>query len=141
MLGNASEKTRLAQELLSLLKGEVSARPKAKRVDAPGETMVAGHQKRDNKRFTDPMLRVSIGPIGYDTIDWSLGGCQVKHYVGTLKRYARVKVTVSDGRPDSTYYSVDCRVARVDSANRTLSLQFETLSRGMFDWLSGLQMG
>jgi hypothetical protein len=102
--------------------------------------LVAGHRTRGNERFSDPVLRVSSGPIGYDTIDWSLGGCQVKHYVGVLKRYARIKVTVSDGGPDSTYYSVDCRVARIDPANRTLSLQFEHLSRGMFDWVSGLQM-
>jgi hypothetical protein len=144
------QKSRLAQELLELLKGDIQARSKAagrvkeptgpRRIISPTDGMATGHQKRDNKRFSTPVLRVTIGRSGYDTIDWSLGGLQVKDYVGDLKQFARVKVAVSEGRQDSTYYQVECRVARIDTAKRALSLQFQATSRGLFDWLSGLQL-
>ena len=148
--GRYEEKSRLAQELLELLKGDIKARAKTvardkeptgpRRIVSPGDAMAGGHQKRDNRRFTTPMLRVTIGRSGYDTIDWSLGGLQVKDYVGDLKQYARVKVAVSESRQDSTYYQVECKVARLNTTKRTLSLQFLGTSRGLFDWLSGLQM-
>jgi hypothetical protein len=147
MSDKSDQKSRLAQELLELLKGDVLARSKAaaresgpKRIVTPVDTIATGHQKRDNKRFTVPMLRVNIGTSGYNTLDWSIGGLQIKDYVGPLKQYARVKIAVSEGRADSTYYAVECRVARMDPKKRTLSLQFQTTSRGLFDWLSGLQM-
>jgi hypothetical protein len=149
MSDNTDQKSRLAQELLELLKGDIMARSKAakkdepsgpKRIVTPVGTIATGHQKRDNKRFTVPMLRVNIGTSGYNTIDWSIGGLQVKDYVGPLKQYARVKIAVSEGKADSTYYAVECRVARMDPAKRTLSLQFQNTSRGLFDWLSGLQL-
>jgi hypothetical protein len=149
MSGNTDQKSRLAQELLELLKGDIQARSKTKskgepsgprRIVSPTDTMATSHQKRDNKRFTVPMLRVNVGTNGYNTLDWSLGGLQIKDYVGTLKQFARVKIAVSEGKADSTYYSVECRVARMDPKQRTLSLQFQSTTRGMFDWLSGLQM-
>ena len=52
----------------------------------------------------------------------------------------RVKIAVSEGKADSTYYSVECKVARIDPKTRTLSLAFQNTSRGLFDWLSGLQL-
>jgi hypothetical protein len=149
MSEKSDQKSRLAQELLELLKGDLQARSKAadrdrpsgpKRIVSPGDTMATSHQKRDNRRFTDPVLRVNIGTAGYNTLDWSIGGLQIKDYVGVLKQYARVKISVSEGKQDSTYYAVDCRVARMDPKQRTLSLQFQTTSRGLFDWLSGLQL-
>jgi len=142
-------KSKLAQELLELLKGDIQARSKTagkddaggpKRIVTPQDSIATGHQKRDNKRFTIPVLRVNIGTQGYNTIDWSIGGLQIKDYVGTLKQYARVKIAVSEGKADSTYYAVECRVARMDPKSRTLSLQFQNTSRGLFDWLSGLQL-
>jgi hypothetical protein len=149
MSDNTDQKSKLAQELLDLLKGDIQARSKAakkdepagpRRIVSPTDTMATSHQKRDNKRFSVPVLRVNIGTAGYNTIDWSLGGLQVKDYVGVLKTYARVKISVSEGKSDSTYYAVECRVARMDPKQRTLSLQFQGTTRGMFDWLSGLQM-
>jgi hypothetical protein len=147
MTGNSSDKSRLAQELLDSLRSDISARTKSsaepsgpRRIVTPTDSMATGHQKRDNKRFSVPVLRVNIGTQGYDTLDWSIGGVQIRDYVGTLKQYARVKIAVSEGKRDSTYYSVECRVARVDLKKRTLSLQFQTTTRGLFDWLSGLQM-
>jgi hypothetical protein len=149
--GKHEQKSKLAQELIDLLKGDIQARSGSKSADkdketgprriiTPTDSMATQHQKRDNKRFSDPVLRVNIGTSGYDTIDWSLGGLQVKDYVGQLKQFARVKIAVSEGKRDSTYYQVDCRVARMDPAKRTLSLQFQATSRGLFDWLSGMQM-
>jgi len=148
MSDKSDQKSRLAQELLELLKGDLLARSKAasressgpKRIVTPVDAIATGHQKRDNKRFTVPMLRVNIGTAGYNTIDWSIGGLQIKDYVGVLKQYARVKIAVSEGKADSTYYAVECRVARMDPKQRTLSLQFQNTSRGLFDWLSGLQL-
>ena len=151
MLGTMTDsgsKSRLAQELIDSLKSDISSRPKSaadkeqgpRRIVTPQDSMATGHQKRDNKRFTVPVLRVNIGTQGYDTIDWSIGGVQIKDYVGTLKVYARVKIAVSEGKRDSTYYQVECRVARMDPKKRTLSLQFQNTTRGLFDWLSGLQM-
>jgi hypothetical protein len=148
MTDSGSDKSRLAQELLDSLRSDISARVKSnadketgpRRIVTPTDSMATGHQKRDNKRFSVPVLRVNIGTQGYDTIDWSIGGLQIKDYVGTLKVYARVKIAVSEGKRDSTYYSVECRVARIDLKQRTLSLQFQNTTRGLFDWLSGLQM-
>ncbi len=150
MTEGSSDKARLAQELLSSLRSDILARPKKsggdtepsgpRRIVTPTEGMATGHQKRDNKRLSTPVLRVNIGTQGYNTIDWSIGGVQVKDYVGQLKQYARVKISVSEGKSDSTYYSVECRVARIDPAKRALSLQFQATSRGLFDWLSGLQL-
>ena len=156
MTGRSDDKARLAQELLELLKSDISSRAKdrpggsgsagpaggggPKLVEAPGNTMAGGHQKRDNKRFTYPVLRVNIGTAGFNSLDWSLGGVQVRDYVGTLKQHARVKIAISEGKADSTYYSVDCRVARIDPKQRVMSLQFQNMSRGLFDWLSALQL-
>jgi len=143
-------KSRLAQELLELLRGDISARASRDREKTAAEpgprivkavgAMATSHQKRDNKRLSTPVLRVNIGTAGYNTIDWSIGGVQIKDYVGVLKQYARVRVAVSEGKANSVYYSVECRVARVDREKRTLSLQFQNTSKGMFDWLSGLQL-
>ena len=159
MAEQTDNKARLAQELLDSLKSDISAR--AARTGGTGGTgggangapaesgprivkavgaMATGHQKRDNKRLTTPVLRVNIGTAGYNTIDWSIGGVQIKDYVGTLKQYARVRIAISEGKANSVYYSVECRVARLDREKRTLSLQFQNTSKGMFDWLSGLQL-
>jgi hypothetical protein len=141
MSDRSDQKAKLAQELINLLKADIGARQgKPRMADEPGDTVSASHQKRDNKRLNSPVLRVNIGTSGYNTIDWSIGGLQVAEYVGTLKQYGRVKIAVSDGSPNATYYSVECRVTRVDHKKRALSLQFQALSRGMFDWLSGLQL-
>ena len=150
MAEGTENKSRLAQELLDLLRSDISARAsrdRDKNAAEPGPRIVkttgaiaTGHQKRDNKRLTTPVLRCTIGTAGYNTIDWSIGGVQLKDYVGVLKQYARVRVAVSEGKANSVYYSVECRVARVDREKRTLSLAFQNTSKGMFDWLSGLQL-
>lgn len=150
MTETSGNKSRLAQELLDLLRNDISARASRDRDKGAAEAgprmvkttgaIATGHQKRDNKRLTTPVLRVNIGTTGYNTIDWSIGGVQIKDYVGVLKQYARVRVAVSEGKANSVYYSVECRVARVDREKRTLSLQFQNTSKGMFDWLSGLQL-
>lgn len=146
-MSNGGEKAKLAQELLDLLRTDIGARvqrdkekqPKAKVIQST-EAMATSHQKRDNKRFTVPVLRVTIGTEGFNTIDWSLGGLQVKDYVGQLKQYARVKIAIAESKAGSTYYAVECRVARVDPGKRSLSLQFQNTSRQLFDFLSGLQL-
>jgi hypothetical protein len=150
MAEGTEDKSRLAQELLDLLRTDISARAsrdRDKTAAEPGPRMVkttgaiaTGHQKRDNKRLSTPVLRVTIGTAGYNTIDWSIGGVQLKDYVGVLKQYARVRVAISEGKANSVYYSVECRVARVDREKRALSLAFQNTSKGMFDWLSGLQL-
>jgi hypothetical protein len=146
-MSGSGDKAKLAQELLDLLKSDIGARVQREKDAAPRpkvvkstEAIATSHQKRDNKRFSYPVLRVTIGTDGYNTIDWSIGGVQVKDYVGKLKQYARVKIAVAEGKAGSTYYSVECRVARIDPAKRTLSLQFQNTSRQLFDWLSGLQL-
>jgi hypothetical protein len=147
-MADSGDKAKLAQELLDLLRTDIGNRvqrdktagaPRPKVVKST-EAIATSHQKRDNKRFTYPVLRVTIGTDGFNTIDWSIGGVQVKDYVGKLKQYARVKIAVAEGKAGSTYYSVECRVARIDTAKRTLSLQFQNTSRQLFDWLSGLQL-
>jgi hypothetical protein len=105
-----------------------------------GETAVAGHQKRDNRRFTYPVLRVLVGKSTYDTVDWSLGGLAVGNYVGDLKNGGRIQIVISDGGRSSAYYPAQARIIRADPRKRILSLQFSNLSRGGFDWLSGLQL-
>ncbi len=153
MAEQGKDKSKLAQELLDLLRNDISDRVSRDKAKAGAETatpgprivkttgtIATGHQKRDNKRLTSPVLRVNIGTQGYNTIDWSIGGVQLKDSVGPLKQFARVRVAVSEGKANSVYYSVECRVARVDREKRTLSLQFQNTSKGMFDWLSGLQL-
>jgi hypothetical protein len=150
MAEQGKDKSKLAQELLDLLRSDISTRVSRDKEKAAADSgprivkavgaMATGHQKRDNKRLTVPVLRVNIGTAGYNTIDWSIGGVQVKDYVGTLKQYARVRIAISEGKANSVYYSVECRVARIDRERRTLCLQFQNTSKGMFDWLSGLQL-
>ncbi|MBV8166456.1 MAG: hypothetical protein JO021_06655, partial [Alphaproteobacteria bacterium] len=71
MLGQMSdsgEKSRLAQELLDLLRSDIGARVQKEKDAQPRpkvikstEAMATDHQKRDNRRFTVPSLRVTIG--------------------------------------------------------------------------------
>jgi hypothetical protein len=150
----ALSKAKLAQELFAALRVDRTARP------APGashglqdararmssqelemtETVAQGHQKRGNKRFTYPVLRVLIGAQTYNTIDWSIGGLMVGDYMGDVKQNSRFKLTMSDGSKNATYFGAEGRAARVDKKKRTLSIQFTTLSKGGFEWLSGLQL-
>jgi hypothetical protein len=103
---------------------------------------LAAHQKRDNRRFTDPVLRVGIFHDSYQTVDWSLGGLMVGNYVGELKSNNRFQITftVASAKAGSAYYAAQVRVVRVDTRKRTLSLKFEKLAAGAFDFLSGLQL-
>lgn len=104
------------------------------------DTVAHGHQKRNNKRFTYPVLRVLIGAQTYNTADWSIGGLMLAEYMGDLKQNARFKLTMSDGSRNATYFGAEGRAARIDKKNKTLSLQFMNLSKGGFEWLSGLQL-
>jgi hypothetical protein len=104
------------------------------------DTVAQGHQKRDNKRFTYPVLRVLIGAQTYNTIDWSIGGLMVGDYNGDVKQNSRFKLTMSDGSKNATYFGAEGRAARVDRKKKTLSIQFTNLSKGGFEWLSGLQL-
>lgn len=103
---------------------------------------LAAHQKRDNRRFTDPVLRIGIFHDSYETIDWSLGGVMVGNYVGDLKANNRFQITftVASAKAGAAYYAAQVRVIRVDPRKRTLSLKFEKLAQGAFDFLSGLQL-
>lgn len=103
---------------------------------------LAAHQKRDNRRFTDPVLRIGIFHDSYETIDWSLGGVMVGNYVGELKANNRFQITftVASAKAGTAYYAAQVRVIRVDPRKRTLSLKFEKLAQGAFDFLSGLQL-
>lgn len=103
---------------------------------------LAAHQKRDNRRFTDPVLRIGIFHDSYETIDWSLGGVMVGNYVGELKANNRFQITftVASAKAGAAYYAAQVRVIRVDPRKRTLSLKFEKLAQGAFDFLSGLQL-
>jgi hypothetical protein len=147
-LNDASEsKRRLAQELLALLKAErnQSEQGPQRAVPTPdefemSETVAQGHQKRDNKRFTYPVLRVLIGAQTYNTVDWSIGGLMVSEYDGDIKQHARFKLTMSDGSKNATYFAAEGRATRVDRKKRLLGVQFTTLSKGGFEWLSGLQL-
>lgn len=140
-----ASKARLAAELLACVRNDKTVRQDraaetASSQSAQDTAIAGGHQKRDNKRFVYPVLRVLVGKSTYNTIDWSLGGCQCADYVGDLKAGGRIQIVVSDGSRNGAYYSSQARVARVDARKRTLSLQFQNLSRGGFDWLSGLQL-
>jgi hypothetical protein len=104
------------------------------------DTVAQGHQKRDNKRFTYPVLRVLIGTQTYNTIDWSIGGLMVGDYMGDVKQNSRFKLSMSDGSKNATYFGAEARAARVDKKKKTLSIQFTNLSKGGFEWLSGLQL-
>jgi hypothetical protein len=104
------------------------------------ETVAQGHQKRDNKRFVYPVLRVLIGAQTYNTIDWSIGGLMVGEYMGDVKQNSRFKLTMSDGSKNATYFGAEGRAARIDKKKKTLSIQFTNLSKGGFEWLSGLQL-
>jgi hypothetical protein len=104
------------------------------------DTVAQGHQKRDNKRFTYPVLRVLIGAQTYNTVDWSIGGLMVSEYDGDIKQHARFKLTMSDGSKNATYFAAEGRATRVDRKKRLLGVQFTTLSKGGFEWLSGLQL-
>lgn len=157
MEDGASSKARLAQELLAALRVDRTARPAPRPAGAaPGmqpqrprmaaqememtDTVAQGHQKRDNKRFTYPTLRVLIGTQTYNTIDWSIGGLMVGEYMGDVKQNSRFKLTMSDGSKNATYFGAEGRAARVDKKKKTLSIQFTNLSKGGFEWLSGLQL-
>jgi hypothetical protein len=143
----------LAAELLAALKSDRTGRPaprpapaapsapvpKHSELEAP-EALAQGHQKRDNKRFTYPMLRVIIGAQTFLTIDWSLGGCMCGEYMGDLKQNQRFKLTMSIDGKNPVYYAAEGRAARVDRKKRTLGIQFTSLSKGGFEFLSGLQL-
>lgn len=103
---------------------------------------LAAHQKRDNRRFTDPVLRIGIFHDSFETVDWSLGGLMVGNYVGELKANNRFQITftVASAKAGAAYYAAQVRVIRVDPRKRTLSLKFEKLASGAFDFLSGLQL-
>ncbi len=140
-----ASKVRLAQELLALLRrdrNEASATAKPPGLDEfeMTETVAQGHQKRDNRRFRYPVLRVLVGSQTYNTIDWSLGGLMVSEYDGDIKQHSRFKLTMSDGSKNATYYAAEGRATRVDRKKRVLGVQFTTLSKGGFEWLSGLQL-
>ncbi len=119
--------------------GDVPARSENHAKDSVG---LAAHQKRDNRRFTDPVLRIGIFHDSYETIDWSLGGLMVGNYVGELKSNNRFQITltVASAKAGSAYFAAQVRVIRVDPRKRTLSLKFEKLASGAFDFLSGLQL-
>ena len=142
-----ASKARLVAELLACVRNDKVEKQNSAAASGAmdagknsGETAVAGHQKRDNKRFVYPVLRVLVGKSTYNTVDWSLGGLMCENYVGDLKGNSRIQVVVSDGSRTSAFYTAQTRVIRVDPSKRTLSLQFQNLSRGGFDWLSGLQL-
>ncbi len=119
--------------------GDVPARSENHAKDSVG---LAAHQKRDNRRFTDPVLRIGIFHDSYETIDWSLGGLMVGNYMGELKSNNRFQITltVASAKAGSAYFAAQVRVIRVDPRKRTLSLKFEKLASGAFDFLSGLQL-
>ncbi len=105
-----------------------------------GTTPLAGHQKRDNRRFTDPVLRVMIGREGFDTVDWSLGGLMLANYVGDLRPPMRLQIAFCLPVQGAAYFAAQVRVVRRDDRKRHLSLKFERLGTGAFDFLSGLQL-
>lgn len=142
-----ASKVRLAQELLALLKAErkeAFLKPKQSGVSLDDfemtDTVAQGHQKRDNRRFRYPVLRVLVGAQTYNTVDWSLGGLMVSEYDGDIKQHARFKLAMSDGSKGATYYAAEGRATRVDRKKRVLGVQFTSLSKGGFEWLSGLQL-
>lgn len=118
---------------------EVAGRVENMAKDGQG---LAAHQKRDNRRFTDPVLRIGIFHDTFETIDWSLGGLMVGNYTGDLKANNRFQITftVATAKAGAAYYAAQVRVIRVDPRKRTLSLKFEKLASGAFDFLSGLQL-
>ena len=142
-----ASKVRLAQELLALLKAERTEAFLKPKQSAPSlddfemtDSVAQGHQKRDNRRFRYPVLRVLVGSQTYNTVDWSLGGLMISEYDGDIKQHARFKLAMSDGSKGATYYAAEGRVTRVDRKKRLLGVQFTSLSKGGFEWLSGLQL-
>lgn len=138
----ASEsKKQLALELLALLRGPgiVKQGPSPDEFEMT-EPVALGHQKRDNKRFRYPVLRILIGPKTYSTLDWSLGGLMIGEYDGDLRLHQRFKLTMSDGGSGAMYYAAECRVTRADKKGRKLGMQFTTLSKGGMEWLGRLQL-
>lgn len=106
----------------------------------PGDVAVSGTQKRDNKRFTYPILKVMIGRESYTTIDWSLGGFQVKDVYLEYKLNSRINVTFAHAERPSTYFTAMVRIVRQDTKSKSMSLKFERLAEGGFEFLSGLQL-
>jgi hypothetical protein len=145
----SASRARLAQELLAALRvdrdgnptsgGQGSGRTPPNNLEIT-DTIAQGHQKRDNRRFKYPVLRVLIGTQTYSTIDWSIGGLMIGEYDGLIRQNSRFKLTMSDGTKNAVYFGAEARAARVDSKKRTLSVQFTGLSKGGFEWLSGLQL-
>ena len=104
------------------------------------DTVAQGQQKRRNKRFTYPTLRVLIGAQTYNTCDWSIGGLLVGEFIGDMKLNSRLKLSMSDGSKNAPYFSADGRVVRTDRRKKTFSVEFTNLSKGGFEWLSRLQL-
>lgn len=145
---SASDRSRaraqLTGELIDLLRADIRARvgdrPSARLpTDAGPSSNLEGSSKRDNGRFSSPVLHVHIQAQGYRTLDWSLGGLQIGGYVGTVKLGSRVRIVVADDTPNGTSHTIDCRVSRVDRKRRSLSLRFDNPAGGTVAWLAGLR--
>ncbi len=137
-------RARLTGELVGLLRADIRARG-GHRSNAPrpsdgaGSGGLDGSSKRDNNRFSHPVLHVHIQTQGYRTIDWSLGGVQIGGYVGTVKLGSRLRIVVDDDKPSGAPHHVDCRVTRVDRKRRSLSLRFDNPPGILVEWLAGLR--
>lgn len=137
-------RAQLTGELVDLLRADIRARvgdrSSARRpTDALRHGGVDMGSKRDNNRFSSPVLHVHVQTQGYRTIDWSLGGVQLGGYVGTVKVGSRLRIVVDDDKPGGAPHHVDCRVTRVDRKHQSLSLRFDNPPGGTVEWLAGLR--
>ena len=106
----------------------------------PGEDVVAHAERRKNKRFVDPVLRVLVGSKIYTTKNWSIGGALLNDWDNvTLKAKDSMKVSMTEAA-DGTYFCAQARIVRIDRKSKTASLHFTHLAKGGFEWLSGLQL-
>ena len=132
----------LTGELVDLLRSDIRARVGA-RLPRPEDAASSGGRngtsKRDNTRFSSPVLLVHIRAQGYRTIDWSLGGVQIGGYVGTVKLGSRLRIVIDDEKSDGVPNHVDCRVTRVDRKRHSLSLRFDNPPGRTVEWLAGLR--
>jgi hypothetical protein len=107
--------------------------PRSAKTEFAGPTS----NRRSNKRFTSPKLRVLIGKSDYQSLDWSLGGVRIAPYVGDLDRNNRIPISFA---VSNSYFGAKGRIIWLDRPKRILGIQFENISRDGLEFLSALQL-
>ncbi len=97
-------------------------------------------ERRTGPRFHAPTLDVKLGRSTYQTVDWGLGALVIGGFDGTVKRDAKVAITLwLPDDPERTHRAT-ARVLRLDSKKQLLTLQLVEIGKGLLGWLGDLQM-